>query len=95
MLDPLLGSEQTGDTAFLILPEPGLAGFGEGSAAEIIDQLADDDQHKGDGVHPVDLVAKDLDANAHAPEVHSQHGDVEERRRREPEEQRGQTVEEG
>lgn len=94
MLDLLLRSEETRHTAFLIPAEPGLPCFGEGFPAEVVDQLADDDADEGDGVHPVDGVVKDFDADADAPEVHGQHGDVEECCGGETEEEGGQAVEE-
>ena len=37
-------------------------------------------------------IMKNLQPNNHTPEIHRQHGDIKERRRREPKEQRGKTI---
>lgn len=93
VLDLLLSSEEASHAAFLVAAEPGLSRFSKGFPAEVVDQLADDDQDKGNRVHPVDGVVKDLDADADAPEIHGEQGDVEEGRGGKTEEQRGQAVE--
>lgn len=89
------GSEKARNTPFLILPQPRLPRLAQDPSAQVIDQLADDDKHKGDGVHPMDVVMEDLDTDDHAPEVHGKHGDIEECRRRQAEEKRSQAVEKG
>lgn len=93
MLDALLRGEQSGNTILLVPAQPGLPSLGQSLATQVVNQLADNDQDEGDGVHPVDVVVEDLDADADTPEVHGEQGDVEEGRGRQTEHQRGQTVE--
>lgn len=94
-IDHSLRSEQTRYTTFLILTQPRFARFAQDPTAEEIDQLTDDDKHEGDRIHEVDGIMEDLDADDDAPEVHGQHGNVEESSGRQPEEERSHAVEEG
>lgn len=94
-VDLFLRGEETGDAAFLVPAEPGLARLTQHLAAQEVDELADDDEHEGDGVQVVDVVVEDLDADDDTPEVHGQHGDVEEGGRRQTEQERRHAVEEG
>lgn len=87
------GGAYADDSLLLVLTQPGLHGFTEHLSAEIVDELADDDEHKGDGVEEVDAQAKHLDSDHDAPEVAGEQGDVEKGRAGEPEEQGRQTVE--
>lgn len=93
VLDALLGSEQSRNAILLVPAQPGFPGLGQSPAAQVVNQLADDDQDKGDGVHPVDVEVEDLDADADTPEVHGEQGDVEKGRGGQAEHQRGQAVE--
>lgn len=93
MHDLPLRSEKTNNTTLLVSPKPGLAGFTQDFLGKEVDELTDNDQNKGNGVHPMDVIMEDLDANDHTPEVHGEHGDVEESRRGKTEQQRSKTVE--
>lgn len=87
-------SEEPRKATFLVLTEPGLAGFAQDSLSEEVNELADDDEDECDGVHPVNVVVEDGEADADAPEIHGQQGDVEEGCGRQAEEERGHAVEE-
>lgn len=76
-VDLRLCGEESRKATFLVLAEPRLAGFAEDSLSEEVDELADNDEDERDRVHPMDLVVEDLDADADAPEIHGQQGDVE------------------
>lgn len=69
----------------LILPQPRLQRLPQHALPHEINDQPTDDAHERDGIHPVDVLVEDLDADHHAPEVPRQQGDVEKGRRREPE----------
>ena len=60
----------------------------------MVDELTEQDEAEGDRVHPVDRQPEDVDADDDAPEVGRQQRDVEEGRRREPQQHRHERVEE-
>lgn len=68
-------------------PKPRLQRVPQYALAHEIDDQATDDADKGDGVHPVDALVEDFDANDDAPEVARQQGDVEEGGRGEAEDE--------
>lgn len=73
VLNLSLGSEESDNTTLLVGPEPWLAGFTENSLTKEIDELTEDDQNKGNGVHPVNVVVEDLDTDDNTPKVHGKH----------------------
>lgn len=95
LIDPPPGREESRDALLLVATQPGLARLAQDAAAEIIDKVADDDEHKRDRVHPVDVQVQRLDPDDHAPEVARQQGDVHERGRRQAEDEGRGRVEEG
>ena len=90
-----LGGEKPGNTAFLIATQPRLDGLPKQPIANEIHKLPDNDTHKGDRIHPMDMFMQDLDADTHTPKVHGEHGDAEGGGRREAEHERREAVEEG
>ncbi|KAH6604416.1 hypothetical protein Trco_007862 [Trichoderma cornu-damae] len=88
-----LGSAEASHAALLVLAQPGLLGVAEDAAGEEVDDEADDDGDKGNGVQEVDGVAKDVDADDDAPEVGRQEGDVEEGGAAHAQDERGEGVE--
>lgn len=73
-----LGGTKASHAILLVVAQPGLLGVAENAAREKVDDEANDDADKGNGVEVVDGVAKDVDADDDAPEVGGQQGDVEE-----------------
>lgn len=73
-----LGREHTTDALFLPVAEPGFLGLAQHALAEVVDEMADHDEHKGNGVEVIDVVAEDADADDDAPEVAGEQADVEE-----------------
>ena len=83
----------TRHATLLIGTEPRLLGVAEHAPGEEVRHQADDDEHKGNGVHPVDDVPEDADPDDDAPKVGRQERDVEEGSRAHTQDQGGQRVE--
>ncbi|TFB00587.1 hypothetical protein CCMA1212_007476 [Trichoderma ghanense] len=75
---PQLGRAEASHAVLLVLAQPGLLGVAQHAAGEEVDDEADDDAHKGDGVQVVNNVAKDVDADDDAPKVGRQERNVKE-----------------
>ncbi|KAI1921824.1 hypothetical protein LOZ12_005183 [Ophidiomyces ophidiicola] len=73
--------------------KPGLPGLAQDLPAQVVNTLSDDDQNKGNGIHPVDGVFEDLDADHNAPEITGEKTDVEKRGGRQAKENGGERVE--
>lgn len=94
MLDPPPRGADARHAIALLLAQPGLDLLRQRSLPQKVNDLAHENEHKGNGIHPVDAQVEDLDANGDAPEVARQQGDVEEGGRGEAEEHGGERVEE-
>lgn len=86
-------SPQPIHTPLLPPPEPRLQRVPQHALAHKVDDQPANDAHKRNGVHPVDALVEDLDADDDAPEVAREQGDVEEGGRGEPEDEGGAGVE--
>lgn len=72
-----LGGTKASHTIFLVVAQPGLLGVAENAAGEEVNDEADDDADKGNGVEVVDGVAKDVDTDDDTPKVGSQERNIE------------------
>lgn len=94
-LDPLLRRTHTCMASFLILAQPWLQRLTDHTLSQKVDHLSNNNEDKGDGVHPVNVQSEDLDANRHTPEASCEKGDVEKCSGAETEQDRCKGVEEG
>ena len=92
-LDPPPRRPQPIDAPLLVLAQPGLQRLAQHALPDEVDDEPADDADEGDGVHPVDVLVEDLDADDDAPEVARQQADVEEGGRGEAEHERRARVE--
>lgn len=90
-----LGRTEAVDAFFLVFTEPGLGGFAQDTFAQVIHEMADHDERERDGIHPVDPVVEDSDADDDTPEVAGQERDVLEGGAGEAVQDGDQSVEEG
>lgn len=95
LLNPPTRRKHAGDTLFLILAQPGLAGLPEDRTTQIVYEMAEHDQDIGNGIHPMNRQTQHLDTHNHTPEVACQHRQIQQRRGRQPEDERRRGVEEG
>lgn len=93
-LDPSLRRAQPSVPALLMFAQPRLQRFTNQALAQEVDDLSNDDEHKGNRVHPVNRQMEDLDADSDTPERSGEEGDVEERRAGKAEQNWCQRVEE-
>lgn len=73
-----LGSAEACHAVLLVGTQPGLLGVTQYAPRQEIQDQADDDEDKGDGVQVLDGVAKEVNANDDAPEVARQQADIKE-----------------
>lgn len=77
-LCPPLRRAQPSVTPLLVLAQPRLQGFTHQALSQEVNNLTQDYENKGNGIHPVDVQSKYLDANGNTPETSSKERDVEE-----------------
>ena len=88
-----LGSSDPSHALLLVFAQPGLLGLSQHPLAQVIDKVADHDEHKRDRVQEVHMIAKNPQPDDHAPEIDGQQTDVEEGGRSKPIQYRNQAIE--
>lgn len=68
-LNPLPRSSNAHDTPLLVLAQPSLVRLTQNPLSEVVDKMTDHDEHKGHGVHPMNMEMEDLDANNHLSDL--------------------------
>lgn len=78
VLHPPPGGTNSINTILLIIRKPWLLSVAQNALCTVVDKVSSNNEHKGNGIHPVNCEVKDLDSHNDGPEIACQETNVEE-----------------